>query len=105
MSKFEECTICGHEDRKDRLNLLDDVYVCDYCHQTGDCIISEKEFRAEVIARVKELYPGKPINSEFLLEGFEDGLIKGGTETQQKIEEAANTVAFDSAFWNGDFPG
>lgn len=104
-AKICECAICGEEDLRKNLNDLDDVLVCNYCHQVGDCIITEEEFREAVITRAKEIYPDKRICTDFLKEGFEDGLIKGGTETLAKIEETANTIAFDSAWWNGDFPG
>ena len=111
MSKICECEICGEEDRRDRMNELDGVMVCDYCHQTGDYVLSQKEFEKLVIKRAKEIYPGE-LCTDFVKEGFqvrENGylvsLVKGSEKAQKAIEETAQNVAFDSAYWNGDFPG
>lgn len=55
-----------------------------------------EQYLDAVVKRAKEIYPNKQICIDYVREAF---------NANENIEDAAATVAFDSAWWNGDFPG
>lgn len=103
-AKICECAICGEEDLRKNLNDIDDVLVCDYCHQTGEYAMEYEDFEHAAILRALGLQPkiiGDAIDAgtldySIIQSVYQPVYVIGGTQTRIDIDLAAQKLCLET---------